>query len=141
MAETRASALVRDHINQVLQKGISFGVPCLDLPSAGPHFGIKERGDIGLPSFQAGMEKIYREGLSLKALESLPISSTSSFEVFSTIAASPHTVFAVPYSEFASQWQKTITPHPEFSGNDDPALLKVQKMDMRKTLPHNLLHG
>lgn len=139
MTETRASTLVRDHIDQVVSKAASFGIPCLDLPSAKPHLGVSERGDIGLPSFQAGMEKIYQEGKNLRALETISISATASFEVFSTIAASPHTVFAVPYSEFASQWQKTIALHPEFFGNTETVFIEGTEDGHAKNAPAQLI--
>jgi len=139
MAEISVSSHVRHHISRVLQKGTPYGIPCLGLPSASD-FGILERGDKRLP-LRESMEKIYQEGQSMKAVESIYITPdhSVSFEVFSTIAASPHTIIAFPHDIFAPQWQKTLESHPEFTGNQSKSFIEGTDDGHAKNVPAQLI--
>lgn len=99
-----ARALIKKNLEQTNYQGAPlFTVP---FPDA---LGIPRRADSKEQLTVAQIyDSIYKEGQHMGAIDSIQFGKGVTAEVFSTIAAASHTIFAVPYENASKKWKKTL---------------------------------
>lgn len=83
------------------------GAPLFTVPNTGK-LGIEPRADATKPSVYEINKSLYQEGQRMGAVDSIQFANGVTAEVFTAIAASSHTIFAVPYETASTKWKDAL---------------------------------
>lgn len=105
-----SSPLLRQ-VEQTLKKNVleasRHGAPLYIVPDT-KTLGIEPRADAKRLSVYDINNSLYQEGQRMGAVDSIQFASGVTAEVFTAIAASSHTIFAVPYETASTKWQEAL---------------------------------